>query len=88
MMVEPQSSNKKDNAKQQAAAGAGGASETNDRLMQMMDKKFCKFEDIITSIATTMSELRGEVNTMKGKLADANLLWLQIFLFIFLLFSF
>ena len=73
MMVEPQSSNKKDSLKQPAAAGAG-TSETNDRLMQMMDKKFSKFEDIITSIATTMGELRGEVNTMKGKLADANLL--------------
>ena len=77
MMVEPQSSNKKDNAKQQAAAGAGGASETNDRLMQMMDKKFSKFEDIITQIATNMGQLQGEVNQMKGKLADAKLLWTQ-----------
>lgn len=45
-----------------------------DRLMELMDKKFSKFEDLIKQIANNMGELRGEVNTMKGKLADAKLL--------------
>ena len=42
--------------------------------MELMDKKFSKFEDLIKQIANNMGELRGEVNTMKGKLADAKLL--------------
>ena len=45
-----------------------------DRLVQLMDQKFSKFEDIITQIATSMGELRGQVNTMKGKLQDAQLM--------------
>ena len=53
---------------------AANNSDNTDRLMQMMDKKFSKFEDIITQIATNMGQLQGEVNQMKGKLADAKLL--------------
>ena len=52
-------------------APAGNVSDNTDRLMNMMDKKFSKFEDIITQIATSMGQLQGEVNQMKGKLADA-----------------
>ena len=55
-------------------AAATSGTENTDRLMQMMDQKFSKFEDLITNIASSMGELRGEVNTMKGKLQDAKLL--------------
>ena len=44
---------------------------SDDRLMQLMDAKFSKFEHLITNIASSMGELRVEVNEMKGKLADA-----------------
>ena len=49
------------------------ASENNDRLMSMMDKKLGKFEAMITQIATNMGQLRGEVNTIKGKLEKAEM---------------
>ena len=68
--IEPSLTNKESGGNIVAAAN----SENADRMMNMMDQKFSKFEDIITQIATSMGELRGEVNTMKGKLADAKLL--------------
>mmetsp|Transcript_253 Transcript_253/g.395 ORF Transcript_253/g.395 Transcript_253/m.395 type:complete len:84 (+) Transcript_253:410-661(+) len=57
-----------------AAATAAGPDRDEDRLMRLMDKKFSKFEELITNIASSMGELRGEVSYMKGKLSDAKLL--------------
>mmetsp|Transcript_23496 Transcript_23496/g.29179 ORF Transcript_23496/g.29179 Transcript_23496/m.29179 type:complete len:81 (-) Transcript_23496:55-297(-) len=58
----------------QKAPAAAGPDRDDDRLMQLMDKKFSKFEKLITNIASSMGELRGEVSYMKGKLSDAKLL--------------
>ncbi len=65
-------SDNKDNQKKNV--GSGLLARDEDRLMELMDKKFSKFEDLIVQIASSMGELRGEVNNMKGKLADAKLL--------------
>ena len=45
-----------------------------NRLMELMDKKLSKFEDLTKQISSNMGELRGKVNTMKGKLAYTKLL--------------
>jgi len=48
------------------------AGRDEDRLLQQMDSQFKKFEDLITQIAASMGELRGEVNQIKGKPSDAH----------------
>lgn len=51
-----------------------GKDDGQDRLMQMMDLKFEKFESIITQVATNMGQLKGEVDKLKYKMEGAKLL--------------
>lgn len=73
MDLQSQYSDNRDKSKHNMGAGLQQVRD-EDRLMELMDSKFSKFEDLIKQIANNMGELRGEVNTIKGKLANAKLL--------------